>query len=229
MSLRRTTDATATVVYPISGDHPAALTSELRSRIIRSMNPPVDKLTQPKPKPAKRARKGAKKRPTGRPSKYSAAIVKRIINGLSKGTPLTVICAPANMPSDMTVREWMRNRPDLSEAIARAREAGFDRIALDALAIADTPLEGQTITDKPDGREIRRGDMLGHRRLQVETRLKLLAKWDPKRYGEMTRQEISGPEGGPIQTATRERTADEQAQFARLLADADRKARPAPP
>jgi hypothetical protein len=26
--------------------------------------------------------------------------------------------------------------------------------------------------------------MLGHRRLQIETRLKLLSKWDPKRYGD---------------------------------------------
>ena len=26
--------------------------------------------------------------------------------------------------------------------------------------------------------------MLGHRKLQIETRLKLLAKWDPKRYGD---------------------------------------------
>jgi hypothetical protein len=29
-----------------------------------------------------------------------------------------------------------------------------------------------------------REDMLGHRKLQIETRLKLLAKWSPKRYGD---------------------------------------------
>jgi hypothetical protein len=43
--------------------------------------------------------------------------------------------------------------------------------------------------------------MLGHRRLQVETRLKLLAKWDPKRHGERIATEISGPDGGEIRTA----------------------------
>ena len=26
--------------------------------------------------------------------------------------------------------------------------------------------------------------MLGHRKLQIETRLKLLAKWNPKKYGD---------------------------------------------
>jgi hypothetical protein len=52
------------------------------------------------------------------------------------------------------------------------------------------------------GVEVKRSDMLGHRKLQVETRLKLLAKWDPKRYGDMVRQEISGPDGAPIAQAT---------------------------
>lgn len=37
-------------------------------------------------------------------------------------------------------------------------------------------------------------------KLRVETRLKLLAKWDPKRYGEKITQEISGPDGGPVRT-----------------------------
>lgn len=35
-----------------------------------------------------------------------------------------------------------------------------------------------------------REDMLGHRKLQIETRLKLLAKWDPRRYGEKV--EVNG-------------------------------------
>ena len=37
-------------------------------------------------------------------------------------------------------------------------------------------------------------DMLGHRNLQIETRLKLLAKWNPKKYGERVAHE--GVEGG---------------------------------
>ncbi|MNU09652.1 hypothetical protein D3C72_2563420 [compost metagenome] len=41
--------------------------------------------------------------------------------------------------------------------------------------------------------------MLGHRRLQVETRLKLLAKWHPKKYGEKVTAEHTGPNGAPIQ------------------------------
>ena len=171
----------------------------------------------PKPKPAKRARKVAKKRPRGRPSKFSPAVAKRILTGLAKGTPLTILCEPSNMPDVRTVYDWQAKDAGFSADIARAREAGFDRIALEALEIADTPLEGQTITDKPDGREIKRGDMLGHRRLQVETRLKLLAKWDPKRYGERIATEISGPDGGPVRTESDFRpTPEDEAVILRI-------------
>lgn len=72
----------------------------------------------------------------------------------------------------------------------RAREAGFDQIAFEALRIADTPQAGviEKLGLDENGEmvviERRREDMLGYRRPQVETRLKLLAKWDPRRYGD---------------------------------------------
>jgi hypothetical protein len=40
-------------------------------------------------------------------------------------------------------------------------------------------------------------DMLGHRKLQIETRLKLLAKWNPKKYGD--RVQLSGDKENPLQ------------------------------
>jgi hypothetical protein len=77
--------------------------------------------------------------------------------------------------------------------IARARDQGADAIAEEALAIADTTVEGVTLTTDDRGTKEVRGDMLGHRKLQVETRLKLLAKWSPKKYGEKIEQTINGP------------------------------------
>ena len=38
-------------------------------------------------------------------------------------------------------------------------------------------------------------DMLGHRKLQIETRLKLLSKWDPKRFGD--RVALTGADNAP--------------------------------
>ena len=113
--------------------------------------------------------------------------VERILDGLANGVTLTVICAPQGMPAWRTVYDWMDADPELSAAIACARDAGWDKIATDALRIADTPQEGVREKVGKDGLEIVKEDMLGHRKLQVETRLKLLAKWDPKRYGEMVK------------------------------------------
>lgn len=130
---------------------------------------------------------------TGRPTKRTPAVINRIVEGLSEGTPLTVLCKPDDMPGIRTVYDWMDADEQLSADIARARDMGWDAIAVEALTIADTPEEGVEITEDGDGAKIKRGDMLGHRKLRVETRLKLLAKWDPKRYGELVK--LSGSDG----------------------------------
>ena len=96
------------------------------------------------------------------------------------------------MPSVRTVSDWTKTDDSRPEAVpatfsaefAQARARGEDAIAADCLRIADTPLEGVEITTDEKGTTEKRGDMLGHRKLQIETRLKLLAKWNPKRYGD---------------------------------------------
>lgn len=87
------------------------------------------------------------------------------------------------MPGVTTVWDWEKADSDFSERVARARAAGFDEIAYDMLHIADTQEQG--VIRKVEGDKITETteDMLGHRKLRVETRAKLLACWDPKRYG----------------------------------------------
>ena len=124
---------------------------------------------------------------------FDQAKADQIVTRLAEGEPMAEICRDkeAGMPCVTTVWNWEKENPDFAESIARARLAGYDMIAVDALRIANTPLEGLIQTDKGEGKvEIRREDMLGHRRLQVDTRLKLLAKWDPKRYGDKIQQEV---------------------------------------
>ena len=162
--------------------------------------------TKPRKQPTA-TKQPAKKR--GRPSKFTPAVALRITAGLSKGIPLTILCSKLNMPAIRTVYDWIDKDAEFSADIARARDAGWDTIAMDALRIADSPMLGLEKTEKEWGTEVKRGDMLGHRRLQVETRLKLLAKWDPKRYGDRVTQEISGPDGKPIRSETSHRISDE--------------------
>jgi len=116
---------------------------------------------------------------------FTQEIADAICERIGEGEPLRVICRDAGMPAWRTVYHWIEENSEFAAHIAGARTRGFNAIAEDCLHIADTPLEGIETVTKPSGDvEERRGDMLGHRKLQIETRLKLLAKWDPKRYGD---------------------------------------------
>jgi hypothetical protein len=129
----------------------------------------------------------------GRKTTYTQEIADSICDLLADGVPLREICRNDAMPSWRTVYDWKEADKAFAARIARAREVGYDAIAEEAMTIADTPVEGVETTVKPDGSvEERRGDMLGHRKLQIETRLKLLAKWSPKRYGDKMDVGLSG-------------------------------------
>jgi hypothetical protein len=150
----------------------------------------------------------------GRPSLKTAELVETICERLAKGEPLAAICRDDGMPHPSTVRDWMSADADVSRAIARAREDGEDWLAAECLQIADTPVEGTfekyepVVIDNPDDPELpqttelrlverKLEDMLGHRKLQIETRLKLLSKWNPKKYGE--RLALAGDPEAPVQ------------------------------
>jgi hypothetical protein len=88
----------------------------------------------------------------------------------------------------------MGKDPNLSASIARARDIGYDALAEECLLIADNPQFGQKQVMTDQGTATTIEDMLGHRKLQIETRLKLLAKFHPTKYGD--RVAIEGVDGG---------------------------------
>lgn len=89
------------------------------------------------------------------------------------------------MPDRTTVWDWTQANKELSQRIAHARDVGFDAIAEECLGIADEPMP-TTQFGTTDGGAVQ------HAKLKIETRLKLLAKWDPKRYGDKQQIEHSG-------------------------------------
>lgn len=146
----------------------------------------------------------------GRLTLYTDEISAEILERLSAGEPLAQICRDEGMPRVRTVSDWKRAHPEFGLAFADARDDGYDAIAADCLRIADTPLPGTiekfewvlvdgdptnpAIKPKREWRctERRVEDMIAHRKLQIETRLKLLAKWDPRRYGDRLALNHSG-------------------------------------
>lgn len=116
----------------------------------------------------------------GRPSKYSKELIEAICERLSKGEPLAAICREQGMPGYRTVYDWAEAMPDVSAAIARAREEGEEAIAASVLDIVDAP---PSMVAGKNGEYIDSGDV-ANRKMRAEYRLKLLAKWNPKKWGE---------------------------------------------
>jgi terminase small subunit-like protein len=132
-------------------------------------------------------------------STYTLEKADAIIAWISEGKPLREFCRQEGSPAWRTVYDWLEANVDFAARFVRARDMGADAIAEEALEIANTPLEGvrREMGGKDGPKEIYE-DMLGHRKLQVETRLKLLAKWHPKKYGDKIDHTLGGPNGGPI-------------------------------
>ena len=132
---------------------------------------------------------------------FSEELVDKVVEAVSAGRPLAQICRELNITLSAWY-VWAEKHQGVSGRIAQARLDGYDAIAQEAMEIANTPITGEETEYDGNGvlTKIKRADMIAHRKLQVETRLKLLAKWDPKRYGDRVQNEITGANGGPVQT-----------------------------
>lgn len=93
-----------------------------------------------------------------------------ICDELEKGTPYGKIFTVPGMPARAVVDYWCDANPEFARRLRSAMERGFDLIAAECLEIADTvPRDAIDVQ---------------HQRLRVDTRMKLLAKWYPKKYGD---------------------------------------------
>lgn len=98
------------------------------------------------------------------------------------------------IPAESTFWLWLfQDATDvLSEKLARAREFGIEAKLDEVLVIAETTMPGDTVTEEPlmvNGqkvatlRKVKTEDMLGHRRLLIETTFKAAQMLKPKKYG----------------------------------------------
>lgn len=121
----------------------------------------------------------------GRPSSYTQAVADDICVRLAEGEPITRICRDPNMPDLKTVYLWLRSFPEFLQQYARAREDQADTYAADTIAIADQA--------KPEEAQVAR--------LRIDARKWYAGKIRPKVYGERIQQEVTGADGGPVETS----------------------------
>lgn len=120
----------------------------------------------------------------GRPTDYTPELADAICEELAKGRPLAQICEDEGMPSYTTVWRWEQKHPEFRKASAHAREHGTHYMADDCIRIADDD-------------EIEPAD----KRVRIDTRLRLIGKWNAKAYGDKVAHQHTGAGGGPIEYA----------------------------
>jgi len=150
----------------------------------------------------------------GRPTRYTAAVAERICDRLANGETLRSVCRDKGMPPENTVRRWvLEDRNGFSAQYARARDLGLDAMADEMMDVADNASNDYMEREDPDnpGYQLN-GEHVQRSRLRVDTRKWYLSKLAPKRYGDRQQLEVSGIDGGPIQTVTKNMTPQEAAE-----------------
>lgn len=140
----------------------------------------------------------------GRPTEYTAELAVEITRRLAEGESLREICRDEAFPAESTVRLWaVSDREGFSAHYTRAREAQLDRWSEEILEIADDSSNDWVDRQNSDGStyEVVNSEHINRSRLRVDTRKWLMSKLAPKRFGERVTTEISGPNGGPIETS----------------------------
>ena len=131
------------------------------------------------------------------PREYDPETGDAICERLIEGESLRSICRDPAMPATSTVCKWLANTPAFAEQYTRAREAQADTLADEIVDIADDGRRDYT-NDPETGREIVDHDHIARSRLRVDARKWVASKLKPKKYGDSTRLEHSGPGGGPM-------------------------------
>jgi|SRR5580700_443027 hypothetical protein len=141
------------------------------------------------------------KRPTGRPPMYNQALVEVICSRIATGQSLREICRSKDMPSMTAVFNWLGKYPRFVEQYTRACAARSLYLAEEIIDIADDGTNDWVTRQNSDGEdyEVPNNEHIQRSRLRVDTRKWLLSKLMPKVYGDKITNEVTGPDGGPVE------------------------------
>ena len=124
-----------------------------------------------------------------------------VAGGISLDRFLTESRDTPGIPSKTQFWLWHMENEEIRDNLARARENGVERLMDECVDIADTTHEGVEVEEDADGEitKTKRGDMLGHRKLRIDTRLKYAQMIAPRKYSPM--QKHADADGNKIDLA----------------------------
>tara|TARA_R110000796_G_scaffold6495_6_gene22997 strand:+ start:735 stop:1217 length:483 start_codon:yes stop_codon:yes gene_type:complete len=131
-------------------------------------------------KPQTGTKPSAKKSKGGRPPEaVDTKIIEEICAWIADGKTLRSFCRQKGKPAWRTVYGWLTKSEEFQARFAHAREIGQDAIAEDTLEIIDEfPMSTGGDSPRLDSTHVQ------YNKNRVEQRMKLLAKWNPKKYGD---------------------------------------------
>lgn len=122
-------------------------------------------------------------------TKRTPEVIERLLGGIADGKTLRALCREEGMPNWRTVYDWIEADAELAAQVACAREIGFDAIAEDVFDIADGTRASS--------------EHVQLSKMRIDTRLKLLACWSPKKYGNKQDVSIGNKEGETLKVETK--------------------------
>jgi hypothetical protein len=136
-----------------------------------------------------------------------------VCDRIEQGETLRAICREEGKPCFRSVYNWLDAKhkdysAEFATRFACAREKGEDAIAQECLEIADNAtndwMELHSEESANAGYKLN-GEHVQRSKLRIDTRLKLLAKWNPKKWGE--KLALGGDPENPL-TVTVQRLTD---------------------
>ena len=152
------------------------------------------------------------------PAKITPQVIEEVLSRIAQGETLAALGRELGFhPNNWAVR--VREDEELAIAYQRARDVGADVIAEDALRIIDEePLrvvevdeEGKTSHGRIDSAAV------AWAKNRAEMRLKLLAKWNPKKYGDKQTVDVGNKEGETLKVDSNVDTVALTLQLAEAL------------
>jgi hypothetical protein len=130
----------------------------------------------------------------GRPSKKTPELVEEICARLAKGEPMSRIAKDDHMPELTNVYKWLRVDDEFRQLYETARADGAHTYAAEIAEIIDE--EPLAVYDDAGNKKYDSGS-IAHKRLRMDGRKWLAAKYLPKVYGE--RQILAGDAENPLE------------------------------
>lgn len=145
---------------------------------------------------------------------YSLALAARICESVAGGMSVKKAAEKEGIGA-ATVMRWVKEKEDFRDKYARACEVRLDVLAEKLLDLAE---EGHLAASDACAGNARVQAV----KLEIDTIKWMLVKLMPRKYGDASKLELTGADGGPVEVVE-QRTAEEDKRFAEMLASVQAK------